>query len=152
AWAPARDHRGVPMRSRFVLAALLAASFLHAGCASRSSGLPNAPIYNTGVSATVIPPGASAPVMPGYGQQRTASGRPGQASGSYTGSSSGVPGFGGAPGAAGVPGGIPAHVGAEPPMLGGAVAIDPRQARRRGDPLWSNPLFWPFAVVAWPFV
>ena len=146
------------MRSRFVLAALLAASFLHAGCASRSSGLPNAPIFNTGVSATVIPPGASAPAMPGYGQQRTSSGAPGHASGSYTGSSSGVPGFGGAPGAAGVPGapgvpaGIPTQARSEPQMLGGAVTIDTRQIRRREDPLWSNPLFWPFAVVAWPFV
>jgi hypothetical protein len=37
-------------------------------------------------------------------------------------------------------------------MLGGAVTIDTRKIRRQENPLWSNPLFWPFAVVAWPFV
>lgn len=139
------------MRSRLVLAALLlSVPFVHAGCAARSTGLPNAPIFNTGASATIIPPGAAAPAMPGYGQQRSALGGPGQASGSYSGS--GVPGMGGAPGYPAQ--GYPQQVtpSAEMQSLGGAVTIDTRQIRRKEDPLWSNPLFWPFAVVAWPFV
>lgn len=143
------------MRSRLVLAALLlSVPFGHAGCAARSTGLPNAPIFNTGATATIIPPGAAAPAMPGYGQQSQTMGGPGQASGST--SSSGVPGMGGYPQAQGYPPaqGYPQQVtpSAEMQSLGGAVTIDTRQIRRREDPLWSNPLFWPFAVVAWPFV
>jgi len=140
------------MRSRLALAALLLSTpLVHTGCASRSSGLPNAPIFNTGASATIIPPGAAAPAMPGYGQQRSSVGGPGQSSGSYSGS--GVPGMGGAPGygAPGQPQGYP-QAAPETQMLGGAVTIDTRQIRRKEDPLWSNPLFWPFAAVVWPFV
>lgn len=144
------------MRSRLALAALLLSLPLaHGGCAARSSGLPNAPIFNTGASATIIPPGAAAPAMPGYGQQRYGLGGPGQASGSYSGSSSGVPGTGGAPGygaSAQSPGYPVAQQPPEMQMLGGATTIDTRQIRRKEDPLWANPLFWPFAVVAWPFV
>jgi hypothetical protein len=148
------------MRSRLALAALLLSTpLVHTGCASRSSGLPNAPIFNTGVSATIIPPGAAAPAMPGYGQQRSSSSGPGQSSGSYSGGYSGIPGMGGPPpgyGGQGVPGQPQGYPTAQPApqtqMLGGAVTIDTRQIRRKEDPLWSNPLFWPFAVVAYPFV
>jgi hypothetical protein len=141
------------MRSRLALAALLlAAPLVHGGCASTSSGLPNAPIFNTGASATIIPVGAPAPAMPGYGQQRQTTGGPGQASGSYSTGGSGVPGMGGAP-AYGSPGGPPPAARApEVQMLGGATTIDTTQIRQKEDPLWSNPLFWPFAVVAWPLV
>ena len=145
------------MRSRLALAALLLSTpLVHGGCASRSSGLPNAPIFNTGASATIIPPGASAPAMPGYGQQRSSSGGPGQ-SGSQSGSSSGIPGMGSPPPGWNTPPGQPqgypqAQSAPETQMLGGAVTIDTRQVRQKADPLWSNPLFWPFAVVAYPFV
>jgi len=148
------------MRSRLALAATLAGlaplAFSQAGCSARSSGLPNAPIFNTGASATIIPPGAAAPAMPGYGQQRVATGGPGQ-SGSHTGSHSGVPGMGSPPPGYAVPGAPPGYPVAQPTapqtqMLGGATTIDTRQIRRREDPLWSNPLFWPFAAVAYPFV
>lgn len=144
------------MRSRLPLAALLLALPLaNGGCAARSSGLPNAPIFNTGASATIIRPGGAAPAMPGYGQQRYGAGGPGQASGSYSGGSSGVPGMGGAPGYGppGQPQGYPvAQQAPQVQMLGGATTIDTRQIRRKEDPLWANPLFWPFAVVAWPLV
>src|SRR5690606_40778316 len=63
--ASARHVRGVPMRSRLALAVALTATaslaLAQAGCSSRTSGLPNAPIFNTGASATIIPPGAPAP-------------------------------------------------------------------------------------------
>lgn len=154
------------MRSRLALAVALTATaslaLAQAGCSSRTSGLPNAPIFNTGASATIIPPGAPAPAMPGYGQQRIATGGPG-ASGSHSGSYSGVPGMGGPPPGYAVPGapqvqtvpGVPPGYAVPAPqtqMLGGATTIDTRQIRRRENPLWSNPLFWPFAVVAYPFV
>jgi len=97
--------------------------------------------------------------MPGYGQ-RTASGRAGHQSGSYSGGYGGVPGMPGAPAPAArpyptaaqpYPTGQPA-IGSDMAMLGGAVTIDTRNIRRRQSALWSNPLFWPFAAVAWPFV
>jgi hypothetical protein len=97
--------------------------------------------------------------MPGYGRQRTTSSGPGSSSGSY----SGVPGMSTGPGAPGQPQGIPSAqpqpvptgqppLGSDMAMLGGAITIDTRNIRRQENPLWSNPLFWPFAVVAWPFM
>jgi hypothetical protein len=136
------------MQSRAALLALLAVALHQSGCATGSTGLPNAPVFNTGVSATIIPPGQSAPAMPGYGQQSSSS-YPGGSSGSYSGAYSGVPGAG-APGQLYPTGQPPA--GNDMSMLGGAVTIDTRNIRRRQDALWSNPLFWPFAAVAWPFV
>jgi hypothetical protein len=155
------------MIPRLVLVGLLGSAVAALGCASQSSGLPNAPIFNTGASATVIPPGAAPPPMPGYGQ-RVYQGGPAGSSGSYSGSGSGLPGYGAPGGASAYPGaGASAYPGAppvsgpyptgQPPlgsdmsMLGGAVTIDTTHIRKRQDALWSNPLFWPFAVVAWPF-
>ena len=146
------------MLSRFALSAsLLAAAMYTSGCAAKSSGLPNAPIFTTGASATILSPGQQAPPMPGYGQ-RTATSAPGSASGSYSGVPGAAPGYG-------APGQQSAHPSAQPQltptgqpplgtdmaMLGGAVTIDTRNIRKRESALWSNPLFLPFAVVAWPF-
>lgn len=164
------------MLSRFALSAsLLAAALYTSGCAAKSSGLPNAPIFTTGASATIISPGQQAPPMPGYGQQRSASSGPGSASGSY----SGVPGVAPGYGAPGQPQGYPSAqpqafptgqpqrvptgqpqrvptgqppLGSDMAMLGGAITIDTRDIRQRESALWSNPLFLPFAVVAWPFM
>lgn len=150
------------MHSRTGLSlSLLAAAALASGCAARSSGLPNAPIFNTGASATILAPGQQAPPMPGYGQ-RTATTAPGRTSGSYAGVPGATPSYG-APGAAGQPAAAPPGqlqpvpigqppLGSDMAMLGGAVTIDTRKIRRHENPLWSNPLFWPFAVVAWPFM
>jgi len=147
------------MLSRLALSAsLLAAALYTSGCAAKSSGLPNAPIFTTGASATIISPGQQAPPMPGFGQ-RTATSGPGSSSGSYSGIPGAAPGYG-APGQQqarpsaqpqGVPTGQP-PLGTDMAMLGGAVTIDTRNIRKRESALWSNPLFLPFAVVAWPFM
>jgi hypothetical protein len=116
-----------------------------AGCAPTQQGLPNAPIFNTGARATIISPSQNAPVMPG----QNFPGQPGSASGSYSGSSSGYPGGPGAP-----PPGTPPSAYGNPndlSMLGGAVTVDTREIKKPRNALRSNPLFWPFAVVAWPF-
>ncbi len=155
------------MLSRFALSAsLLAAALYTSGCAAKSSGLPNAPIFTTGASATIISPGQQAPPMPGFGQ-RTATSGPGSTSGSY----SGIPGASPGSGVPGQPQGYPSSqqqrvptsqqqavptgqppLGSDMAMLGGAVTIDTRNIRKSESALWSNPLFLPFAVVAWPFV
>jgi antitoxin component YwqK of YwqJK toxin-antitoxin module len=135
-------------------AALLAALGvgLLLGCAvPQQSGLPNAPIFNTGVRATVIPPGENAPAMPGQGAVGVP---PGSASGTTT--WRGIPGTALGPGAP--PPGTPPSAYGSPygnpsdlSMLGGAVTVDTRQITHPRSALTDNPLLWPFAVVAWPF-
>jgi antitoxin component YwqK of YwqJK toxin-antitoxin module len=120
------------------------------GCAPSQQGLPNAPIFNTGARATIISPSQNAPVMPGQQMPGAAAG---SASGSYGSSSSGYPGgYPGGPGAP--PPGTPPSAYGNPgdlSMLGGAVTVDTREIKKPRNALRSNPLFWPFAVVAWPF-
>jgi len=113
------------------------AAVLSAGCvAPLSNTLPNMPVFNTGASATIISPGQAAPPMTGYYPQNpfsTPSANP-----------NGTP-------QPGQPVPVPTGAGPDMAMLGGATTIDTRQIRTRQDPLWDNPLFWPFAAVLWPF-
>jgi len=112
------------------------------GCTPKQSGLPNAPIFNTGVRATIIPPGQSAPVMPGQGRM----GPSGTAQMPYGGR---YPGGPGAP-----PPGTPPSAYGNPndlSMLGGAVTVDTSNIKKPSNPLRNNPLLWPLAIVAWPF-
>jgi antitoxin component YwqK of YwqJK toxin-antitoxin module len=129
-------------------AALLAAlaTGLFVGCTPTKSGLPNAPVFNTGARATIIMPGQSAPPMPGQGSTVTRIG-PGSLSssqsGSYPGQAGGAPPPGTPPSAYGNPGDMT--------MLGGAVTVDTREIKKPRNSLTSNPILWPFAIVAWPF-
>ncbi len=65
---------------RAALLVVVAASLL-TGCTPKKSGLPNAPVFNTGARATIIMPGQNAPPMPGQGSNVTQIG-PGSYSGS----------------------------------------------------------------------
>jgi antitoxin component YwqK of YwqJK toxin-antitoxin module len=128
--------------------------FLHVGCAPTQKGLPNAPIFNTGVRGTVIMPGQSAPVMPGSRMPGAPVPVPqaGSTSGSASGSWSGYPGGpnapppGTPPSAYGSPYGNPNDIS----MIGGAVTVDTREVKRPRNALSNNPIFWPFGIVAWP--
>ena len=127
-------------------AALLAAlaTALLVGCTPKKSGLPNAPVFNTGARATIIMPGQNAPPMPGQGSTVTKVG-PGSLSqsGSYPGQAGGAPPPGTPPSAYGYPGVMT--------MLGGAVTVETREIKKPRNSLTSNPILWPFAVIAWPF-
>lgn len=117
------------MHCRAALSGLLAAALcslasLQTGCATKAYKNPNAPIFNTGAGATIIMPGQQAPSMPGYGGGGGA-GPPGQPQGM-------------APG------------GTDMSMLGGAITIDTSEIRKKRDPIWGNPLLWPFAPLLWP--
>jgi hypothetical protein len=118
-----------------------------------SNTLPNMPVFNTGASATIISPGQNTPPMTGY-YPPSAAQNP-YAPGAYP--NAGQPGPQGAyqqPGAYpnGAPVLVPSGAGSDMGMLGGATTIDTRTQRPVLDGLWSNPLFWPFAIAAWPFV
>ena len=80
--------------------ALIAAATLAPGCVyygDTSRDVDRTPIVDTGVGATVLMPGQSAPSFPGGAGTSggVESSRPGQASGGYSGSSSGAPSSGG---------------------------------------------------------
>jgi antitoxin component YwqK of YwqJK toxin-antitoxin module len=129
-------------------AALLTAvaTGLLVGCTPTKSGLPNAPVFNTGARATIIMPGQSAPPMPGQGTTTTKVGPgsfSGSQSGAYPGQAGGAPPPGTPPSAYGNPGDMT--------MLGGAVTVDTREIKKPRNSLHSNPVLWPFAIVAWPF-
>lgn len=128
--------------------ALLAtlATGLAFGCTPTQSGLPNAPVFNTGARATIIMPGQNAPPMPGQGTTTTKIGPgsySGSQSGAYPGQAGGAPPIGTPPSAYGNPGDMT--------MLGGAVTVDTREIVKPRNSLHSNPVLWPFAIVAWPF-
>ncbi len=115
------------------------------GCAPAHQGLPNAPIFNTGVRATIISPGQQAPAMPGQNTMNPTGTAP-----AY-GTPYGGPYLGG-PGAP--PPGTPPSAYGNPndlQMLGGAVTVDSYKIKQERGPLNNNPLLWPFAFVAWPF-
>ena len=122
------------------------AGLLLTACAAPiNNRLPNMPVFNTGASAVIIPPGQAGPAMtgsypPGYYP-------PGAAQGAAGAAPPGAPGA--APQGALVP--APAGAGSDMTMLGGATTIDTRTLRNGRDPLWDYPLLWPVAAVVWPF-
>ncbi len=96
------------------------------------------PIVDTGVGATIMMPGQSAPSFPG-GTQMTRdpeNGAPGQpVNGSSSGSSSGIPSGGG---------GLT--------MIGGTRVDEVTHSSSHEEPIWFKYLTLPFALVAAPFV
>jgi hypothetical protein len=138
--------RGIAMTIQHTVLLGALTTGLLIGCAPQQASLPYAPVFNTGAKATIIMPGQNAPPMPGQGSSVTKIGP-----GSYSGSSSGsYPGqAGGAP-----PPGTPPSAYTNPgdlTMFGGAVTVDTREIKSPRSGLRSNPLLWPFAIVAWPF-
>jgi len=126
------------------------------------------PNVMTGVGATIIMPGQSAPPlpMPGVMNNQSRSG-PGSSSGSSAsqGMGAGSPGapqdpngpqYPYAPGPAG-PGSVPQAPGGNPPSSGNLVFIGGAQQdvqtslETHNEPLWLKPLLFPFALVAYPF-
>lgn len=117
------------------------------GCSPTKQSLPYAPVFNTGARATIISPGQNVPMMPG--QRSSVSSSSGQ--GSHSSSSSG--GYPGQAGGAPPPGTPPSAYSSagEFTSLGGALTVDTREIEQPRNSLGSNPIFWPFAIVAWPF-
>jgi antitoxin component YwqK of YwqJK toxin-antitoxin module len=117
------------------------------GCSPTQQSLPYAPVFNTGARATIISPGQNVPMMPG--QRSSTSGSSGQ--GSHSSSSSG--GYPGQASGAPPPGTPPSAYGSagEFTSLGGALTVDTREIEQPRNSLGANPIFWPFAIVAWPF-
>jgi hypothetical protein len=109
------------------------------GCTPVQKGLPYAPVFNTGVRATIISPGQNAPPMPG--QRSSTSGSQGQTG--YPGQPGGGPPLGTPPSAYGSAG--------ELQSLGGAVTVDTREIVKPRNSLSGSPLMLPFAIIAWPF-
>jgi len=122
--------------------ALIAVTALAPGCVyygSKSRDVDRTPIVDTGVGATIMMPGQSAPAFPGGTSSTTGAGagdpaQPG--SGSYSGSSSGTPSGGG--------GGLT--------MIGGTRVDETTHSSSHEEPIWFKYLTLPFAVVAAPFV
>ncbi len=117
------------------------------GCSPTQQSLPYAPVFNTGARATIISPGQNLPPM--QGQRSSSSSSSGQGShssstsGGYPGQASGAPPPGTPPSAYSSAG--------EFTSLGGALTVDTREIEQPRNSLRANPIFWPFAIVAWPF-
>jgi antitoxin component YwqK of YwqJK toxin-antitoxin module len=117
------------------------------GCSPVQQSLPYAPVFNTGARATIIAPGQSLPPM--QGQRSSSSSSSGQGSqsssstGGYPGQANGAPPPGTPPSAYGS--------GGEFTSLGGALTVDTREIEQPRNSLGASPIFWPFAIVAWPF-
>ncbi len=109
------------------------------GCTPVQKGLPYAPVFNTGVRATIISPGQNAPTM--TGQRGQASPAPAQTG--YPGQAGGAPPPGTPPSAYSSQG--------EFTSMGGAVSVDTREIEKPNNSLSGSPLMLPFAIVAWPF-
>jgi hypothetical protein len=122
------------------------------------------PNVMTGVGATIIMPGQSAPPlpMPGVTNNQSRTG-PGTSAGS-----TGSQGMGaGSPGTLQdptnpqqypyAPGGVPQAPGGNPPspgrivFIGGAQQDVQTSMEQHNEPLWLKPLLFPFALVALPF-
>ena len=122
------------------------------------------PNVMTGVGATIIMPGQSAPPLPMPGVTNNQSRRgPGTSAGS-----AGSQGVGtGSPGTLQdpsnseqypyAPGGVPQAPGGNPPspsrivFIGGAQQDEQTSLEQHNEPLWLKPLLFPFALVALPF-
>jgi hypothetical protein len=121
--------------------ALLAAGALTPGClyyGSQSRDVDRTPIVDTGVGATILMPGQSAPAFPG------GAATPGGAERSASGSSSGGSGSSQSSGAPTGGGGIS--------MIGGTRTDETTHVRTHEEPVWLKYLTLPFAVAAAPFV
>ena len=122
-------------------AALLAASTLTPGClyyGNQSRDVDRTPIVDTGVGATILMPGQSAPSFPG------GSAAPGGAEPGAPGSPSGGPGSAQSSGAPA--GGGPIS------MIGGTRVDETTHVRVHEEPVWLKYLGLPFALAAAPFV
>ncbi len=120
--------------------ALIAAATLAPGCVyygDTKRDIDRTPIVDTGVGATVLMPGQSAPSFPGGASTSGGSeaGAPGRTSGGYSGSSSGAPSGGG---------GLT--------MIGGTRVDESMHSSSHEEPIWLKYLMLPFAVAAAPFV
>jgi len=126
---------------RLQTAVLLAAATLTPGClyyGNQGRDVDRTPIVDTGVGATILMPGQSAPNFPG------GSATPGGSEPGASGSSSGGPGSAHSSGAP--TGGGPIS------MIGGTRVDETRHARTHEEPVWLKYLTLPFAVAAAPFV
>ena len=126
---------------RWQAAALLAAATLTPGClyyGNQSRDIDRTPIVDTGVGATILMPGQSAPSFPG------GSATPGGAAPGAPGSGSGGPDS--APGS-----GAPAG-GGRISMIGGTRVDETRHVRVHEEPVFFKYLGLPFALAAAPFV
>jgi hypothetical protein len=156
--------------------AVLCVLALGCGYANVHKNTDMTPNVMTGVGATIIMPGQSAPAlpMPGVTNSQSRTG-PGSSSGSAgsQGMGTGSPGspqdptnpqqYPYAPGAHGGypsgPGGVPEGPapGGNPPSSGNLVFIGGAQQdvhttqETHNEPLWLKPLLFPFALVAYPF-
>jgi hypothetical protein len=122
-------------------AALLAAATLTPGClyhGNQSRDVDRTPIVDTGVGATILMPGQSAPAMPGT-SAAPGSAQPGDPGLGSGGSGSGV-GSGAAPG------------GGRMSMIGGTRIDESTHVRVREEPIFFKYLTLPFALAAAPFV
>ena len=117
------------------------------GCSPTQQSLPYAPVFNTGARATIIAPGQNLPPMPGQRSSTSSSSGQGSqsssTSGGYPGRASGAPPPGTPPSAYSSAG--------EFTSLGGALTVDTHEIEQPRNSLRANPIFWPFAIVAWPF-
>jgi hypothetical protein len=126
---------------RWHTVALLAASMLAPGClyyGNQSRDVDRTPIVDTGVGATILMPGQSAPSFPG------GPATPGAAAPESSAAASGGPGSATASGATGGGGGIS--------MIGGTRVDETTHVRVHEEPVWLKYLTLPFALVAAPFV
>jgi len=109
--------------------ALLAASTLMPGClyyGNQSRDVDRTPIVDTGVGATILMPGQSAPSFPGGAE----AGAPGSPSGGSSAPAGGV----------------------RMSSIGGTRVDEITHVRTHEEPVWLKYLTLPFAVVAAPFV
>jgi hypothetical protein len=160
--------------------ALGLAAGLAGGCAYSNvkRDIDRQPIVHTGVGATILLPGQSAPALPipqrGVGQRGAPSPvyapppGAGNTSGSYSGSGTGTgtgsgsgsgyaaapgtsQGYGGGSYGAPAPGAPPVGSGGNIHFIGGAEIDEVTHTELHQDPLLLKGLFAPVALVAWPF-
>ncbi len=144
--------RSTPARS-LVLLSLLPLAVGAAGCfhANQTRIIDRSPEFDTGVGATILYPGQTAPRIATPAARTTLP--PGASAPAQTGSSTGS-----APPSPSLGGGraIPAEGHAAPSgggitSIGGSRIDEKRVIRYREDPIWMKYLLAPFAVAAAPF-
>lgn len=109
------------------------------------------PTVNTGVGGTILYPGQAPPPLvwppPGSVVAPPCSSASGSSSGSSSGATSG--GAAGA-GPSGAAPGAPAPASSGPVLIGGADLDLERHQEIHDEPLWTHPVWFPFAVVLYP--
>ncbi len=144
--------RSTPARSLLLLASLPLVIGL-AGCfhANQTRQVHRTPEVDTGVGATILYPGQTAPRMASPAT-RTAT-PPGATAPAPTGSATGrAPPSSSVGGGSGVPAeGHTAPAGGELTSIGGSRIDEKRDIRYREDPIWMKYVLMPFTLVAAPF-